>query len=227
MAHIRERMQDLRTKLEDKKAGYRNELQILGEKVEEKSVMINQVLKKFSAAYCEAIVRSAPGIDALALGGGARINDIFHADFTKALGRLQPLGDLVLEDITNAIEKCGVSRSFFADWLCNVVYVENSRNLKQPVFVDSVEQGLYPTLLVPEEAFRHLIERRIGSFKDPVVDCGKSVHDEMERIIEQSPEPVMVCANYQLVYSATMSKYDYKSTSWPWYVLRHLIERLS
>ncbi|OQV25577.1 Dynamin-1-like protein [Hypsibius exemplaris] len=165
MAHIRERMQDLRKKLEDAKANHRNQLQILGEKVEEKSVMVNQVLKKFSGDYCESLVGSTPSIDKDGTLGSpihgpldwTKINDIFHGDFAKALGELRPLGNLVLADITNAIEKCG---------------------------------GLYPTLFVPEDAFRQLIEKQIESFKSPAVECVKRVHEEMEGIIDRSTDLV-------------------------------------
>ena len=41
----------MRKKLEDAKSSHQNQLNILGRKVEEPSVMVNQVIKKFAGDY--------------------------------------------------------------------------------------------------------------------------------------------------------------------------------
>ena len=103
MQHIRGTLPVLRHDITSKLNVYDNQLQALGEPVENKGPALLQTLTRFSTSYCQKIEGNSRDIETHQLSGGARICYIFHHTLSRTLHAIDPLEGLTRTDILHAI----------------------------------------------------------------------------------------------------------------------------
>lgn len=155
MNHIRERLPDIKAKLntlmgqtEQELASYGNVS--LGEP-DNKSAVILQLMTSFATNFVAAIEGTSSAISTKELFGGARIYYIFNKVFGTSLSTLDPTRELSLHDIRTAIRNC---------------------------------TGPRPSLFVPELAFDLLVKPQIGLLLEPPSQrCVQLVYEELMKIV--------------------------------------------
>eukprot|EP00172_Hildenbrandia_rubra_P000583 Plantae.Rhodophyta-Hildenbrandia_rubra.ctg13126.p1 GENE.Plantae.Rhodophyta-Hildenbrandia_rubra.ctg13126~~Plantae.Rhodophyta-Hildenbrandia_rubra.ctg13126.p1 ORF type:complete len:447 (-),score=87.93 Plantae.Rhodophyta-Hildenbrandia_rubra.ctg13126:4036-5376(-) len=136
MAHIRDCLPGIRTKLGKQLADAKEQLKVLGPIIsgsEKAGAELLNSLTRYAAEFSNAIDgRPQSRIATSELYGGARINYIFHDVFGERLAAMDPFEDLSTEDVRTAIR--------------------NATGHRTPLFV-------------PEAAFELLVKRQVAQFQ--------------------------------------------------------------
>ncbi|CAG8629061.1 8809_t:CDS:10, partial [Ambispora leptoticha] len=154
MNHIRERLPDMKTRINTLIGQTQQELTSYGDPVlsgkgEHRSSLILKLLNKFANDFISSIDGTSREISTKELCGGARIYYIFNNVFGTALESINPCGNLSTQDIRIAI-----------------------RN----------STGPRPSLFVPEIAFDLLVKPQIQLLEPPSLRCVELVYDELMKI---------------------------------------------
>lgn len=153
MSHIRDRLPDIKARLntlmgqtQQELAGYGNK-QFSGK--EHRGSLILQLMTRFASSFISSIDGTSSEISTKELCGGARIYYIFNEVFGHALETIDPTHNLTVSDIRTAI-----------------------RN----------STGPRPSLFVPELAFDLLVKPQIKLLEAPAQRCVELVYEELIKI---------------------------------------------
>lgn len=157
MNHIRDRLPDIKAKLntlmgqtEHELASY-GEMPNIGDSREARGAMILTLMTKFANGFINSIEgNSVNEIDTKELCGGARIYYIYNEVFGSTLASINPTHNLSVQDIRTAI-----------------------RN----------STGPRPSLFVPELAFDLLVKPQISLLESPSQRCVELVYEELMKIL--------------------------------------------
>jgi dynamin 1-like protein len=153
MSHIRERLPDIKARLNTLMGQTQQELASYGDNhfsgKEHRGSMILQLMTKFASAFVSSIDGTSTEISTKELSGGARIYYIFNSVFGSALETIDPTSNLSALDIRTAI-----------------------RN----------STGPRPSLFVPEMAFDLLVKPQIKLLEIPSQRCVELVYEELIKI---------------------------------------------
>ncbi|SMN20625.1 similar to Saccharomyces cerevisiae YLL001W DNM1 Dynamin-related GTPase required for mitochondrial fission and morphology [Maudiozyma saulgeensis] len=158
MAHIRDKLPDIKTKLNMLINQTEKDLLSFGsmgliDKKESKAGLILQLMNKFATNFISSIDGNSSNINTKELCGGARIYYIYNDIYGKTLKTIDPTTNLTTDDIRTAI-----------------------RN----------STGPRATLFVPELAFDLLIKPQIKLLLEPSQRCVELVFDELMKICQSS-----------------------------------------
>ncbi|KAI0025597.1 Dynamin central region-domain-containing protein [Xylariomycetidae sp. FL0641] len=153
MAHIRERLPDIKARLNTLMGQTQQELASYGDMhfsgKEHRGSMILQLMTRFATSFVSSIDGTSTEISTKELSGGARIYYIFNSVFGSALESIDPTSNLSALDIRTAI-----------------------RN----------STGPRPSLFVPEMAFDLLVKPQIKMLEMPSQRCVELVYEELIKI---------------------------------------------
>ncbi|KAI2616446.1 Dynamin central region-domain-containing protein [Hypomontagnella submonticulosa] len=153
MAHIRERLPDIKARLNTLMGQTQQELASYGDMhfsgKEHRGSMILQLMTRFATSFISSIDGTSTEISTKELSGGARIYYIFNSVFGSALESIDPTSNLSALDIRTAI-----------------------RN----------STGPRPSLFVPEMAFDLLVKPQIKLLELPSQRCVELVYEELIKI---------------------------------------------
>ncbi|KAI0172348.1 Dynamin central region-domain-containing protein [Hypoxylon sp. FL1284] len=153
MSHIRERLPDIKARLNTLMGQTQQELASYGDMhfsgKEHRGSMILQVMTRFASSFISSIDGTSTEISTKELSGGARIYYIFNSVFGSALESIDPTSNLSALDIRTAI-----------------------RN----------STGPRPSLFVPEMAFDLLVKPQIKLLELPSQRCVELVYEELIKI---------------------------------------------
>ncbi|KAI2776960.1 Dynamin central region-domain-containing protein [Daldinia loculata] len=153
MAHIRERLPDIKARLNTLMGQTQQELASYGDMhfsgKEHRGSMILQLMTRFATSFISSIDGTSTDISTKELSGGARIYYIFNSVFGSALETIDPTSNLSALDIRTAI-----------------------RN----------STGPRPSLFVPEMAFDLLVKPQIKLLELPSQRCVELVYEELIKI---------------------------------------------
>ncbi|KAI0124643.1 dynamin-A [Xylariales sp. AK1849] len=153
MSHIRERLPDIKARLNTLMGQTQQELASYGDNhfsgKEHRGSMILQLMTKFASSFISSIDGTSTEISTKELSGGARIYYIFNSVFGSALETIDPTSNLSALDIRTAI-----------------------RN----------STGPRPSLFVPEMAFDLLVKPQIKLLEIPSQRCVELVYEELIKI---------------------------------------------
>ncbi|KAK8095416.1 Dynamin-related protein DNM1 [Apiospora kogelbergensis] len=153
MSHIRERLPDIKARLNTLMGQTQQELASYGDMhfsgKEHRGSMILQLMTKFASGFISSIDGTSTEISTKELSGGARIYYIFNSVFGSALETIDPTSNLSALDIRTAI-----------------------RN----------STGPRPSLFVPEMAFDLLVKPQIKLLEIPSQRCVELVYEELIKI---------------------------------------------
>ncbi|KAI2621057.1 Dynamin central region-domain-containing protein [Hypoxylon sp. NC1633] len=153
MAHIRERLPDIKARLNTLMGQTQQELASYGDNhfsgKEHRGSMILQLMTRFATSFISSIDGTSTEISTKELSGGARIYYIFNSVFGSALESIDPTSNLSALDIRTAI-----------------------RN----------STGPRPSLFVPEMAFDLLVKPQIKLLEIPSQRCVELVYEELIKI---------------------------------------------
>ncbi|VEU21577.1 DEKNAAC102570 [Brettanomyces naardenensis] len=154
MNHIRDRLPDIKAKLntligqtEQELATYGDDLD--GAAEENRGALILQLLNRFSTCFISSIEGNSSDISTKELCGGARIYYVYNEVLGRSLRSINPLQNLTIRDIRTAI-----------------------RN----------STGPRPSLFVPELAFDLLVKPQIQLLEGPAHRCVELVYEELMKI---------------------------------------------
>ncbi|KAL1960670.1 hypothetical protein VTO42DRAFT_6500 [Malbranchea cinnamomea] len=153
MAHIRERLPDIKARLNTLIGQTQQELASYGNKQfsgkEHRGSLILQLMTRFASSFIASIDGTSSEISTKELCGGARIYYIFNSVFGNSLESIDPTQNLSVLDIRTAI-----------------------RN----------STGPRPSLFVPELAFDLLVKPQIKLLEIPSQRCVELVYEELIKI---------------------------------------------
>ncbi|KAK2736829.1 Dynamin- GTPase protein [Onygenales sp. PD_40] len=153
MAHIRERLPDIKARLNTLMGQTQQELASYGNKQfsgkEHRGSLILQLMTRFASSFISSIDGTSSEISTKELCGGARIYYIFNSVFGNSLETIDPTHNLSALDIRTAI-----------------------RN----------STGPRPSLFVPEMAFDLLVKPQIKLLEIPSQRCVELVYEELIKI---------------------------------------------
>ncbi|GAW18748.1 hypothetical protein ANO14919_082300 [Xylariales sp. No.14919] len=153
MAHIRERLPDIKARLNTLMGQTQQELASYGDMhfsgKEHRGSMILQLMTRFATSFISSIDGTSTDISTKELSGGARIYYIFNSVFGSSLESIDPTSNLSALDIRTAI-----------------------RN----------STGPRPSLFVPEMAFDLLVKPQIKLLEMPSQRCVELVYEELIKI---------------------------------------------
>ncbi|KAI0526105.1 Dynamin central region-domain-containing protein [Xylaria bambusicola] len=153
MAHIRERLPDIKARLNTLMGQTQQELASYGDMhfsgKEHRGSMILQLMTRFATSFISSIDGTSTEISTKELSGGARIYYIFNSVFGSSLESIDPTSNLSALDIRTAI-----------------------RN----------STGPRPSLFVPEMAFDLLVKPQIKLLEMPSQRCVELVYEELIKI---------------------------------------------
>lgn len=153
MAHIRERMPDIKARLNTLMGQTQQELASYGDMhfsgKEHRGSLILQQMTRFATSFISSIDGTSTEISTKELCGGARIYYIFNSVFGSSLESIDPTSNLSALDIRTAI-----------------------RN----------STGPRPSLFVPEMAFDLLVKPQIKLLEIPSQRCVELVYEELIKI---------------------------------------------
>lgn len=153
MVHIRERLPDIKARLNTLMGQTQQELATYGDNQfsgkEHRGSMILQQMTKFASSFISSIDGTSSEISTKQLSGGARIYYIFNSVFGSSLESIDPTSNLSALDIRTAI-----------------------RN----------STGPRPSLFVPEMAFDLLVKPQIKMLEGPSQRCVELVYEELIKI---------------------------------------------
>ena len=153
MAHIRDRLPDIKARLNTLMGQTQQELASYGNKQfsgkEHRGSLILQLMTRFASSFISSIDGTSLEISTTELCGGARIYYIFNSVFGNSLETIDPTTNLSVLDIRTAI-----------------------RN----------STGPRPSLFVPELAFDLLVKPQIKMLEVPSQRCVELVYEELIKI---------------------------------------------
>ncbi|KAL4947435.1 Dynamin central region-domain-containing protein [Aspergillus filifer] len=153
MSHIRERLPDIKARLNTLMGQTQQELASYGNKQfsgkEHRGSLILQLMTRFASSFISSIDGTSSEISTKELCGGARIYYIFNSVFGNSLDTIDPTQNLSVSDIRTAI-----------------------RN----------STGPRPSLFVPELAFDLLVKPQIKLLEPPSQRCVELVYEELIKI---------------------------------------------
>ena len=153
MAHIRDRLPDIKARLNTLMGQTQQELAGYGSKQfsgkEHRGSLILQLMTRFATSFISSIDGTSSEISTKELCGGARIYYIFNSVFGNSLETIDPTHNLSVQDIRTAI-----------------------RN----------STGPRPSLFVPELAFDLLVKPQIKLLEIPSQRCVELVYEELIKI---------------------------------------------
>lgn len=153
MAHIRDRLPDIKARLNTLMGQTQQELASYGSKQfsgrEHRGSLILQLMTRFATSFTSSIDGTSSEISTKELCGGARIYYIFNSVFGNSLETIDPTHNLSVLDIRTAI-----------------------RN----------STGPRPSLFVPELAFDLLVKPQIKLLEVPSQRCVELVYEELIKI---------------------------------------------
>ncbi|ROT34792.1 hypothetical protein SODALDRAFT_329479 [Sodiomyces alkalinus F11] len=153
MAHIRDRMPDIKARLNTLMGQTQQELASYGDMhfsgKEHRGSLILQLMTRFATSFISSIDGTSTDISTKELCGGARIYYIFNSVFGSSLESIDPTSNLSALDIRTAI-----------------------RN----------STGPRPSLFVPEMAFDLLVKPQIKLLEVPSQRCVELVYEELIKI---------------------------------------------
>lgn len=153
MSHIRDRLPDIKARLNTLMGQTQQELASYGNKQfsgpEHRGSLILQLMTRFASSFISSIDGTSSEISTKELCGGARIYYIFNEVFGNSLETIDPTHNLTVSDIRTAI-----------------------RN----------STGPRPSLFVPELAFDLLVKPQIKLLESPAQRCVELVYEELIKI---------------------------------------------
>ncbi|KAK4143287.1 uncharacterized protein C8A04DRAFT_12571 [Dichotomopilus funicola] len=153
MAHIRDRLPDIKARLNTLMGQTQQELASYGDMhfsgKEHRGSLILQLMTRFATSFISSIDGTSTEISTKELCGGARIYYIFNSVFGSSLESIDPTSNLSALDIRTAI-----------------------RN----------STGPRPSLFVPEMAFDLLVKPQIKLLESPSQRCVELVYEELIKI---------------------------------------------
>ncbi|OJJ08455.1 hypothetical protein ASPVEDRAFT_47618 [Aspergillus versicolor CBS 583.65] len=153
MSHIRDRLPDIKARLNTLMGQTQQELASYGNKQfsgkEHRGSLILQLMTRFASSFISSIDGTSSEISTKELCGGARIYYIFNSVFGNSLDTIEPTHNLSVSDIRTAI-----------------------RN----------STGPRPSLFVPELAFDLLVKPQIKLLEPPSQRCVELVYEELIKI---------------------------------------------
>lgn len=153
MAHIRDKLPDMKARLNTLMGQTQQELAAFGDTAflgdQHRGSLVLKLMTQFARDFVNSIDGKTFGISTKELCGGARIYYIFHDVFGHALDGITPTQNLTTQDIRTAI-----------------------RN----------STGPRPSLFVPEQAFELLIKPQIKLLEAPSLRCVELVYEELMKI---------------------------------------------
>lgn len=153
MGHIRDRLPDIKARLNTLMGQTQQELASYGDKQfagpEHRGSLILQMMTRFASSFISSIDGTSSEISTKDLCGGARIYYIFNSVFGNSLESIDPTHNLSTMDIRTAI-----------------------RN----------STGPRPSLFVPELAFDLLVKPQIKLLEIPAQRCVELVYEELIKI---------------------------------------------
>ncbi|KAJ6016689.1 hypothetical protein N7451_000068 [Penicillium sp. IBT 35674x] len=153
MTHIRDRLPDIKARLNTLMGQTQQELASYGNKQfsgkEHRGSLILQLMTRFASSFISSIDGTSSEISTKELCGGARIYYIFNEVFGNSLETIDPTHNLTVSDIRTAI-----------------------RN----------STGPRPSLFVPELAFDLLVKPQIKLLEAPSQRCVELVYEELIKI---------------------------------------------
>lgn len=153
MAHIRDRLPDIKARLNTLMGQTQQELASYGDVAftgkEHRGSLILQLMTRFATSFISSIDGTSSEISTKELCGGARIYYIFNSVFGNSLESIDPTMNLSVSDIRTAI-----------------------RN----------STGPRPSLFVPELAFDLLVKPQIKLLEIPSQRCVELVYEELIKI---------------------------------------------
>lgn len=153
MAHIRERLPDIKARLNTLMGQTQQELASYGDMhfhgKEHRGSLVLQLMTRFASSFISSIDGTSSEISTKELCGGARIYYIFNSVFGNSLDTIDPTVNLSVSDIRTAI-----------------------RN----------STGPRPSLFVPEMAFDLLVKPQIKLLEIPSQRCVELVYEELIKI---------------------------------------------
>ncbi|KAL2018953.1 hypothetical protein VTK56DRAFT_10247 [Thermocarpiscus australiensis] len=153
MAHIRDRLPDIKARLNTLMGQTQQELASYGDMhfsgKEHRGSLILQLMTRFATSFISSIDGTSTEISTKELCGGARIYYIFNSVFGSSLESIDPTSNLSAADIRTAI-----------------------RN----------STGPRPSLFVPEMAFDLLVKPQIKLLEVPSQRCVELVYEELIKI---------------------------------------------
>ena len=153
MTHIRERLPDIKARLNTLMGQTQQELASYGDTQfsgkEHRGSLILQLMTRFASSFINSIDGTAMEFSTKELCGGARIYYIFNSVFGNSLETIDPTSNLSVQDIRTAI-----------------------RN----------STGPRPSLFVPELAFDLLVKPQIKMLEVPSQRCVELVYEELIKI---------------------------------------------
>ncbi|KAL0095533.1 Dynamin family protein [Phycomyces blakesleeanus] len=164
LAHIKEKLPELRSKLSSLISQTQQDLSQYGEpslaaEPIHHGTLILRMLTRFANAFVAAIDGTSSEMSTKELCGGARIYYIFNNVFGHALDAIRPCANLTNNDIRTAI-----------------------RN----------STGPRPSLFVPEIAFDLLVKPQIKLLETPSLRCVELVYEELMKICHNSEDKEMM-----------------------------------
>ncbi|ANB14464.1 dynamin-related GTPase DNM1 [Sugiyamaella lignohabitans] len=153
MAHIRDRLPDIKARLNTLMGQTEQELASYGVdssySKENRGPLILQLMTRFASSFIASIEGTSSEISTKELCGGARIYYIYNEVFGQSLTNIDPVGTLSHSDVRTAI-----------------------RN----------STGPRPSLFVPELAFDLLVKPQIKLLEGPSQRCVELVYEELMKI---------------------------------------------
>ena len=153
MQHIREKLPDIKARLNTLMGQTQQELASYGEPQfnapQHRGSLILQLMTRFATSFVSSIDGTSSEISTKELCGGARIYYIFNSVFGHSLDTIDPTQNLTVHDIRTAI-----------------------RN----------STGPRPSLFVPEMAFDLLVKPQIRLLESPSQRCVELVYEELMKI---------------------------------------------
>ncbi|WVR03958.1 hypothetical protein IAU60_000957 [Kwoniella sp. DSM 27419] len=160
MSHIREKLPDMKARLNTLMGQTQQELNAFGDATflgeQHRGSLILKLMTEFSRDFVSSIDGTSLEISTKELSGGARIYYIFNEVFGHALTTIDPTQNLSLSDIRTAI-----------------------RN----------STGPRPSLFVPEVAFDLLVKPQIKLLEPPSLRCTELVYEELMKICHNCTSP--------------------------------------
>ncbi|TIB72673.1 hypothetical protein E3Q17_01421 [Wallemia mellicola] len=160
MNHIREKLPDMKAKLNTLMGQTQQELNSFGDATffgkPHRASLILKLMTQFGRDFVSSIDGTSSEISTKELGGGARVYYIFNDVFGRALESINPNQNLSNHDIRTAI-----------------------RN----------STGPRPSLFVPEVAFELLVKPQIKLLEPPSLRCVELVYEELMKICHNCTSP--------------------------------------
>lgn len=160
MNHIREKLPDMKARLNTLMGQTQQELNSFGDATflgeQHRGSLILKLMTEFARDFVSSIEGTSLDISTKELCGGARIYYIFNDVFGMALQSIDPTHNLTITDIRTAI-----------------------RN----------STGPRPSMFVPEVAFDLLVKPQIRLLESPSLRCVELVYEELMKICHNSTSP--------------------------------------